>query len=769
MIRLKGVRTHNLKDVNLEIPVGALVCLTGPSGSGKSSLAFDTLCVEARRRYFEVLRLSQEDLPHLAAPLVREAEGLPPAIGLEQRLPRLTPRSTVGTLTGILDFLRVLYAELGEVVCPQCQRAFRPQSRREILEEIARLPQGSKLYVLAPLKEPRPEAFRYLMGEGFSRFLFDDQVIDLLEEELPSAFKTAHVLVDRLVLKSESLFRLEEALRLAAELAGGVVQIKVLPEKILSFTLAWRCPGCGWETEELRPELFSYNHPSGACPHCQGLGEREGKVCAACKGRRLRPEVLRVRFQGKDLASLAGCPLEELNAFLAGLSFSGFKGRVFSGLYREIKHRLKPLLELGLGHLNLFRSGPSLASGELQRVRLAALFGERLSGCLYVLDEPTLALSPREKDLVLALLRRLQAQGNTVVVVEHDPLLVRAADLVVELGPGAGEAGGEVLFSGPPEELAKRADLPTGAFFSGQEKLTRPRKEPQGELEIKGIRLPKGVFIVLCGPSGAGKTRFLREIAERLPEAQLVAPAEPRGRDSLVISYVGAFKALRELLAATKEARLLGLKPAHFSPFSREGRCPHCGGTGEKEIRLPLLSPWRVKCEECQGTGLKREALKVRYRGYHPGEILALTVSEAKALLARHPLLKERLQLLEDVGLGYLRLGQSLRSLSGGERQRLSLARFLTGKKAPFLLLDLPSLGLHLRDLHFLLRLFDRLLAEGKTLVVADNHPALVLLADYLLVFSAGEVVYAGSPEEWLAHDPAARPFEPYLSLVSRP
>ncbi len=769
MIRLRGVRTHNLKDIDIEIPPGKLVCLTGPSGSGKSSLAFDTLCIEARRRYFQALRLSREDLPVLPAPELREAEGLPPAVGLEQRLPRLSPRSTVGTLSGILDFLRVLFAELGEVVCPRCGRAFRPRSLAEILEDLKGLPERSKLYVLAPLRECGPESVRFLVSEGFSRFLVDGRLVDVSEEEFPPRAKEAYILVDRLVLKAEAWSRLEEALRLAAEWGGGLVAVQILDrDERRSFTLSWRCPECGWETEEIRPELFSYNHPLGACPECKGTGEVEGRPCDSCRGQRLREESRRIVVAGRDFATLAATPLSALRDFLQGLRFSGVKGRILAGLLREIESRLSPLLDLSLGHLHLFQSASSLASGELQRVRLAGLLGERLSGCLYVLDEPALALSPREKELVLAILRSLQAQGNTVVVVEHDPYFITASDWVLELGPGAGEKGGHLLFSGPPEELARRPDLPTGAFLSGKERLVRPRREARSWVRAEDVDLPVGALLVLCGPSGSGKSRFLRRLARELEGARLVTPAEPKGRESLVISYVGAFKALRELLASTKEARMLGLKPAHFSPFTKEGRCPGCRGTGEKEVRVPHLPPLRLPCDECRGTGLNRQSLEVRYRGYRPGEILALTVSQALGLFARHPVLKERLSLLEKVGLGYLRLGQSLRTLSGGERQRLALARFLLSEEGPFLLFDLPGLGLHLRDIALLLELFDHLLDQGKSLILADNHPAFVLLADYLLEFSEGQKVFFGPPEEWSSRRAFARCFERYLSLVSR-
>ena len=766
-LRLQGVRTHNLQDVSLELPLGALICITGVSGSGKSSLAFDTLCQEARRRYFDVLRLTEGELPVVPPPPLKEASGLPPAVGLEQKIPRLNWRSTVGTFTGLLDFLRVLFAELGRLRCPRCGFETRPQPLFQVLEEVQSLPEGTKLYVLAPLPRPHPEALRYLVGEGFSRFLLDGQVVDLLEEPPPTEIHTASILVDRLVVQKGREGRLEEALRLASQLAGGVIKLHLLQRREdLVFTTAWRCPSCGEELPKLRPEHFSFNHPLGACPKCSGLGQVEEGLCPECQGQRLSSWGRAVTLAGKTLPALGQAPLEEFASWLEGLAFAGFEGQVLHGLRKEIQERLQPLLDLDLGYLSLFHPGPALSSGELQKVRLASLLGERLSGCLYVLDEPALALSPPEKERLLLLLRRLQAQGNTVIIVEHDPLLITSVDLVVELGPGAGSQGGKVLFVGPPEEMLRQPELPSGAFLAGKQRLQRQRRTTSSFVEFEGLRIPLGVLNVLCGPTGSGKTRWLQRFMAHHPEACLVTPAEGKGKESFVLSFIGAFKALREFLAQTKEARLLGLRPTHFSPFTSQGRCPGCKGKGQKTVEIPLLPPLKVVCEECQGTGLCREALKVKYRGYNLKEIFEMTVEEALPLLGRHPLIKERLSLLEEVGLGYLRLGQALTSLSGGERQRLRLARLLLAREAQLLLLDLPTLGLHLADVERLLQLFDRLLEGGKTIVVADNHPALVLLADHLFEMERGHVAWSGPVEEWLASRDYAKSYERYQTLV---
>ncbi len=775
VLRLKGIRTHNLKDISLEIPLQRLICITGPSGSGKSSLAFDTIYKEGRRRYLKALALS-EQVPQIdEAPPLKEASGLPPTVALAQKLPSSSLRSTVGTVTGILDFFRVLFAEIGRLSCPSCGQEARPISIANLVQRILSLPAGTKLYLLAPLPKASKEALGYLQAEGYSRFLIDGQLVDLTEEDLPPRFTKVQVVVDRLIIKPDLGPRLADSIHLATGLSGGLVDIQVLNGPRWSFSTSWRCTGCGNPLPELRPEVFSFNHPLGACEACGGLGEKDGETCPQCRGARLKDLAQRVKINGISFIEAVHMPLKELQTWIKGLSLVGFEEKVFQGLYPEIETRLEGLLALGLEGLSLFHALTKLSTGEQQRLRLASLLAHRISGCLYILDEPGLALSPQEKELLLLALQRLLAQGNTVIMVEHDPKLIRAADVVVECGPGAGEKGGEILFVGPPEELAQHQEIPTGAFWSGQRRLHRQKAEkiscadtPWGPQP-----LPKPGLLVLCGPSGSGKTKFLQEIfawvQEKGQPAEYVRPVETRGAKSIPISYIGAYRPLCELFAQTPEARMRGLKASHFSLFSPQGRCPLCRGQGEREIRVPLAPPFKVVCEECGGSGLRREILDIKYRGFNMAEVLRLTATQARQLFARIPAINDRLGLLEEVGLGYLRLGQSFATLSGGERQRLVLTRSLAQRaRGKWLFLDLPTLGLHLTDVQHLLNLFDRLIQAGQTLVVAEHHPGLVLLADALWEIKSGKIYFSGTPKDWLALEgDLAKLYVPYVSFIS--
>lgn len=767
------ITTHNLRIPELELPERALVVITGPSGSGKSSLAFDTLAVEGKRRYLLALSLTEEvRVP--SPPPVREAEGIPPAVALPQRIPPPNPRITLGTVTGVLEKLRRILAQIGEIPCPGCGKPIRIHTLSEVLARFEALPEGTRLLLTAPLHETSEKALSYLLGEGFNRFFINDRVYDLTEENPPSEILRAEVVVDRLIIKRTARMRLIEALRLAERLSGGPVVLRLLEGPPHFLTLGPRCPHCLSPIPEMRPEDFSFNHPRGACPACGGIGEREGKTCPACKGLRLKREALEVRLLGDPLRDLLSLPLSAWPSYLAEKEKEAGPHRSH---LRALKQALRPLLEtlnrLGLGHLNLLSPFHRLSTGERKRVELSGLLSHQLSGVLFIFDEPGLGLSPQEKKTLLLFLRRLVLSGNTVLVVEHDPVFIREADLVVELGPGAGPEGGRLLFVGPPEELARRTDLPTGAFLSGKKRLRRNFRPERRPLELPGFpALWEGGLTVLCGASGSGKTLLLREMAARLEAAghktAFLSGELPGKTRGMVASFLGVFDELRRLFAATPEARALGLSPAHFSPFSREGRCPYCHGEGKQKTGISGLLETETPCEECQGSGLKPEALKVTYRGLRFPEVLALSLSEALGLFSRIPAVAEKLSAALEKGLGYLRLGQDLRTLSGGEKLRLRLTReTLRRSGAEVLLLDLPSMGLHLADLERLLAVFEDLLRRGKTLVLAENQPLLALLSDEIWVVEKEGIVFSGSPREFLSQGPPiSRQFEPYLSLV---
>jgi len=769
-VRLEGLTTHNLEIRELELPEKALIVITGPSGSGKSSLAFDTLAREGERRY--LLALSHREPIRVPPPAaLREAEGLPPAVALPQRIPPQNPRVTLGTATGILEILRGLLAKFGERPCPGCGHLVRPLSLAEALALYERLPEGTRLVVRAPIYPPSLAALSYLQGEGFSRFVVNGTALDLTEESPPEEIRSLEAVVDRLLKKKGERLRYLEALRLAERLSGGPVILEVRQGPLYRFTLGQRCPYCGESLPFLSPGVFSYNHPTGACALCQGLGEIEGRVCPQCQGLRLRPEILEVNLSGRSLRQILSARLGELEELVQALELPAPED-LWAPFRRRLLRLLQRLVFLDLGHLALLSPFHQLSTGERQRVELATLLSLEISGALFVLDEPGLGLSPLEREKILILLRELVLSGNTVVVVEHDPFFIRSADLVVELGPGAGREGGKLLFCGAPQELSRRPELPTGAFLSGARILERPRRRSRKFIELSGVRLPREALSVICGPSGSGKTRLLWRIQEEAQkegwavlgiEGEISAP--PR---ALVATYLGVFEELRKLLSLTPRARELGLRPAHFSPFSREGRCSACGGRGEKTLEIPGVLSTEVPCEECQGTGLRPEVLPVTYRGLTVPEILDLTLTEALSVFSRVARITRPLSQAETLGLGYLRLGQPLRTLSGGEKLRLRLAReLLSGEGAELILLDLPTMGLHLADLTGIFKLFEALLSSGKTLIVAENHPVLILLADHLLVLEKGRIIFQGLPRDfWKSEHPLAVKLTFYRSLV---
>ncbi len=759
-MELRGVFTHNLKIERLEIPERVLVVVTGPSGSGKSSLALDTLALEGQRRYLWALSLSQPvRLP--PAPNLQEARGIPPAIALPQRVPAPNPRSTLGTVSGLWDLLRRLWAEWGEVPCPSCGYLVHRARLSELLEFYRNLPPGTKLQIGAPLKEKSPQALSYLLSQGFIRFWFDGKERDLSEVSPPETFERVSAVVDRLLKREGTEDRFIEALRLAESLSGGPIEIQT-PEQTFLWSLKARCPQCLKEVPEVKPSHFSFNHPQGACPECEGLGMVGEKICPLCEGRRLKPESLGVRWGGLLLKEALTYPLKKWHRFLKTLSLPPLYRPLVKPYLERALELLSLLIELDLGDLTLLAPFHQLSTGERKRVELATLLSVHLSGCLLILDEPSLGLSVLEKEKLWDLLSRLVAEGHTVLVVEHDLEIIKKADWVLELGPGAGEDGGRLLFAGPPSELARHPETPTGAFLAGKRSLHLSSGDQ------------KGTLTVVCGPSGSGKTRYLKDLARRLKaEGKPVLflegeiPGKIRG---LVATFSGVFDEMRRLWAETVEARTLGLKPAHFSPFSPEGRCPECRGEGQKILKVSGLGETLIPCEECGGSGLQWEARKITYRGYTLPEALEFTVEKALHFFARIPKIKEPLLFLSENGLGYLKLGQPLASLSGGEKLRLRLFKALgRPKKFKVLLLDLPSMGLHLVDLEKLLALFQRLLKEGQDLILAENHPLLILAADQIRFLEKGQLSFEGPLSEFLSLDhPFVTRLQKYASGIQR-
>ncbi len=766
------ISTHNLKIRRLELPERALIVVTGVSGSGKSSLVFDTVALEGKRRYLELLSLVEPvRLP--ARPPVRDSRGVPPSVGFSQRVPPPSPHHTLSTAAGLWDVLKVLFLELGELPCPFCFAPLGYSSPLRLQETFEQLEEGTLVVVTSPLPEPSPKAISYLKEEGFWRFFVDDLLYDLSEEDPPSELKRVEVVVDRIVKREGSRSRFFEAIRLAVSLSGGPVILRLKDGTKLTFTLGKRCPHCLREVWEVSEELLSYAGLKGRCPACSGTGKVKEDACSLCSGLRLRPEVLEMRVLGTSLKEILKSPLKDLKDFVTSKEFK----EAVPHRLKTVRERLERLLEVlcrwGLGKLALFSPYENLSTGERKRLEVAAVFASSISGCLIALDEPSLGLSLKEKKILLEFLKDLVENGNTVIVVEHDPLFVLEADLVVELGPGPAEEGGEVIFLGPPEELKKNESVPTGGFLSGKKRLKRSRRLPERRIPVEGTPgLPLGILLCVTGASGSGKTLLLKKMFRELRERGIEV-VEVRGElreraKGMVASYSGIFDAIRRLFASTKKAKAKGLSPAHFSPYTKEGRCEECKGEGVRVSKVPGVFEVEAVCSECGGCGLKPEVLEVTYKGYSLKEVLLMSVREAEEVFGAVPEVQKRLRMLSEAGLGYLRLGQKLSEVSGGERLRLSLTKGLFKERAEVLLLDLPFMGLHYADSQRLLNLFDRLLTRGKTLVIAETQPPVVLLSDEVWVVDEGEVVFWGAVEEGLKVSEFLRDLKDYEGFVER-
>ncbi|MBI2962457.1 MAG: excinuclease ABC subunit UvrA [Deltaproteobacteria bacterium] len=919
-IRIRGARSHNLKNLSLDLPRDRLIVVTGLSGSGKSSLAFDTLYAEGQRRYVESLSAyARQFLEQMEKPDVDSIEGLSPAVAIEQRSLGRNPRSTVGTVTELYDFLRLLFARAGEPHCFRCGRAIGAQTLPEIVDRLRALPDGSRLQVLAPVVRGRKGEFRRelqdLRRAGFVRVRVDGEARDL-EEEISLVKNQPHtveVVVDRLVLKPGVERRLADSLEVAFRYGEEVCRVLVGEsgaEEIV-FSQRFACPDCGVSYPELSPRLFSFNSPYGACPSCGGLGahsfidpdlvvpderlslrqgaiapwgrrpssfhvtllaalgravgfdldtpfgelpaaarqaildgtagreiefvhEREGKSftfsrpfegvlallekrrreamsedgeeeedlseyltahpCAACRGSRLRPEAEHVTVGGRSIVQVAGLSIGEAQRFFHGLELAPQKREIARRVLEEIVARLGFLAEVGLEYLTLDRPAATLSGGEGQRLRLATQIGSSLVGVLYILDEPSIGLHPRDNARLIRILERLRDLGNTVIVVEHDRDTILAADYVVDMGPGAGEQGGRIVAAGTPAEVLAAPQSLTGQYLGARREIAVPRERRRGNgwaLRLQGARannlrdvsieVPLGTLTCVTGVSGSGKSSLIVDtlypaVARKLHQAKAKAgefaalegwqfldkvvdvDQSPIGRTprSNPATYTGLFAVVRELFAETPDARVRGYGPGRFSFNVKGGRCEACRGDGLLRIEMHFLPDVFVICDQCGGKRYNRDALEIRSRGTTIAEVLDLTISEALTLFSAIPAAASRLGVLQDVGLGYLRLGQPATTLSGGEAQRIKLARELArrGTGRTLYILDEPTTGLHFADIECLLGVLSRLVEAGNTVLVIEHHPDVVKSADYVIDLGpeggddGGRVVAAGTPEE---------------------
>ncbi|MSP39558.1 MAG: excinuclease ABC subunit A [Deltaproteobacteria bacterium] len=813
-IVVTGARVHNLKNIDLEIPRDRLVVITGVSGSGKSSLAFDTLYAEGQRRYLESLGAdARQLLKQLAKPDVDQIAGLSPAIAIQQKVGVANPRSTVGTLTDIYDFLRLLLARIGEPFCVSCGGAIQSHTIAQIVDQLLELPAQTRIIVLAPLEFLRAadsaQGLRELSRQGFARVMVDGQMHEL-SGEIPDVVKRANQLdlvVDRLVLREGVAKRLADSLEVAARAGKEIIKIAILgasenePPRYLRFSQKLVCLQCGAPALEVTPSLFSFNSPQGACPSCHGLGIKststkslgERAPCKACHGSRLGKESLTVRLGGKNIAELAALSVRELGEFFTALELAGERQVIGQKLIAEISNRLTCLVRLGLDYLSLDRSAPTLSGGEAQRVRLATQMGASLAGVLYILDEPSIGLHQKDNQKLIEILFRLRDSGNSVIVVEHDPETILAADYVVDIGPGAGVHGGNLVASGTPAKLLADPRSLTGRYLSGVEKIALPQSRRQGAsmLRLKNISarnlknltvaIPTGAMTCVTGVSGAGKSTLLMEVlrdgvAQRLQRrgGKVRGASEISGWENFdrVIAidqgaigrtprsnpatFVGLYDHLRELFAKLPEARARGYQAERFSFNLRGGRCAACQGDGVTRVELGFLPELWVTCEVCRGRRYNRETLEVKYKGLSIADVLDLTVDQALELLNSIPPIHDRLRTLRDVGLGYLHLGQSATTLSGGEAQRVKLARELARRSTgrSLYILDEPTTGLHFADVNKLLELLNRLVELGNTMVIVEHNLDVIKCADHVIDLGpeggakGGEVLAQGTPEE---------------------
>ncbi|MBB1487278.1 excinuclease ABC subunit UvrA [Oceanospirillum sediminis] len=919
-ILVRGARTHNLKNINIDIPRDKLVVITGLSGSGKSSLAFDTLYAEGQRRYVESLSTyARQFLSMMEKPDVDHIEGLSPAISIEQKSTSHNPRSTVGTITEIYDYLRLLYARAGTPFCPTHDLPLEAQEISQMVDQVLALPEGSKIMLLAPVVRARKGEHINLLGElkgqGFVRVRIDGQVWDL--DEVPALDKnkkhTIEVVVDRIKVRDDQQLRLAESFETALHLADGLAIVHFMDgdQDDITFSSKFACPECGYAIQELEPRLFSFNNPAGACQRCDGLGthqffnqsklitdptlslaqgairgwdrgsvyyfsmlssvashygfkletpwqelpddakdkvlngsgktklefiyinDRGDKVtrshpfegvipnmerryrdtesqmvreelskylsiqpCPSCHGARLREEARHVLVADKNLPAITHMPIGDAYRYYTDLQLEGRKGEIAAKILAEIRQRLEFLVNVGLDYLNLERSADTLSGGEAQRIRLASQIGAGLVGVMYILDEPSIGLHQRDNERLINTLTHLRDLGNTVIVVEHDEDAIRCADHVLDIGPGAGVHGGQVIAQGTPDEIMSNEASVTGQYLSGKKEIAVPKfripANPEKMLGLKGasgnnlksvdLNIAAGLFTCITGVSGSGKSTLINGtlypiLARELNRNTSLSPAahesiegldlfdkvididqSPIGRTprSNPATYTGIFTPIRELFAGTQEARSRGYKPGRFSFNVKGGRCEACQGDGLIKVEMHFLPDIYVPCDVCKGKRYNRETLEVRYKGKNIHEVLEMTIEDALEFFSAVPALARKLQTLMDVGLSYIRLGQSATTLSGGEAQRVKLAKELskrdTGKT--IYILDEPTTGLHFEDIQLLMQVLHRLRDHGNTIVVIEHNLDVIKTADWLIDLGpeggsgGGLIIAEGTPEQ---------------------
>jgi len=813
-IIIKGAREHNLKNIDVELPRDKLVVITGLSGSGKSSLAFDTIYAEGQRRYVESLSAyARQFLEQMGKPDVDSIEGLSPAISIEQKSSSHNPRSTVGTVTEIYDYLRLLFARVGRPSCFQCGDEITAQTVQQMVDAISSLPEGSKFQVLAPIVRSRKGEYRKelldMRRAGYVRARIDGKIVDLGEDITLDKQKkhTIEIIVDRLLMKPGDVLarRLTDSVETSLKLAGGLVGVLTENGHLSLYSEKLACIRCGVSYPEITPRVFSFNSPHGACPACDGIGYAmtpDGsddedftllELCEVCKGARLRPESLAVKVATRSISEVTHFSVRAAADFFNSLTFTERELVIAHRILKEIRERLGFLVNVGLDYLTLDRAAATLSGGEGQRIRLATQIGSGLVGVLYILDEPSIGLHQRDNRRLLQTLLRLRDLGNTVVVVEHDAETMMAADHLLDMGPGAGTHGGQVIAQGAPTDVMGNLDSLTGQYLRGTQMVSLPRRQrkPKGLLSIVGAakhnlkgmtaKIPLGLLTCVTGVSGSGKSTLVLEVLFH-SLSQLLYHRKPKidgckellGADALdkVIdidqspigrtprsnpaTYTGLFSFIRDLYSNLPESRVRGYKPGRYSFNVKGGRCEACQGDGLIKIEMHFLPDVYVTCEVCKGQRYNRETMEIHHKGKSIADVLNMTVDDAVEFFEHIPFIKRKLDTLHDVGLHYVKLGQSATTLSGGEAQRVKLSRELSKRPTgrTMYILDEPTTGLHFADVQRLLDVLDRLVEAGNTVLVIEHNLDVIKNADWIIDLGpeggdrGGEIVAEGPPKE---------------------